>query len=146
MRDLFEQAAGPDQTTAMSIGGALAAPMTAHQYDFKMLPLGQMLSMEWFETLKPFPPMQAPASFNLSQVEEQSKGTDQASDWCNGFNEGRVKRTLIFLQRRPTLTAAVGEGVDELRASRAKAEDQARIVGDDLALSLPGLLLRACCL
>jgi len=37
-RDPFEQAVGIDQKTAMSIGGALAAPITAFQYDWHMLP------------------------------------------------------------------------------------------------------------
>ncbi len=67
-RDPFEQAVGIQQKSAMSLGGALAAPMTAYQYDWNMLPIGQQLWLEWFETLKAFPPMQAPASYNLTQV------------------------------------------------------------------------------
>jgi arylsulfatase len=73
-RDPFEQAVGIDQKTAMSIGGAIAAPATAFQYDWNMLPIGQQLWLDWFETLKAFPPMQAPASYNLTQVMEQIKG------------------------------------------------------------------------
>ena len=34
----------------------------------------------WFETLKAFPPLQAPASYNLEQVMEQIKATSHASD------------------------------------------------------------------
>ena len=72
-RDPFEQAVGIDQKTAMSIGGALAAPATAFLYDWNMLPIGQQLWLDWFETLKEFPPMQAPSSYNLTQVMEQIK-------------------------------------------------------------------------
>jgi arylsulfatase len=39
-----------------------------------MLPIGQQLWLKWFETLKAFPPLQKPASYNLSQVMEQMKG------------------------------------------------------------------------
>ncbi len=67
-RDPFEQAVGVQQKSAMSLGGALAGPITAYQYDWNMLPIGQQLWLEWFETLKAFPPMQAPASYNLTQV------------------------------------------------------------------------------
>jgi arylsulfatase A-like enzyme len=77
-RDPFEQAVGIDQKTAMSIGGAIASPATAFQYDWNMLPVGQQLWLQWFETLKAFPPMQKPASYNLTQVMEEikaSKGT-----------------------------------------------------------------------
>jgi arylsulfatase len=72
-RDPFEQAVGLDQKTAMSIGGALAAPATAFQYDWNMLPIGQQLWLEWFDTLKKYPPLQAPESYNLSQVVAQIK-------------------------------------------------------------------------
>ena len=74
-RDPFEQAVGIDQKSAMSVGGALAAPMTAFQYDWNMLPIGQQLWLKWFETLKEFPPLQAPASYNLTQVMDAIKTT-----------------------------------------------------------------------
>jgi arylsulfatase A-like enzyme len=72
-RDPFEQAVGTHQKTAMSIGGALAAPATAYIYDWNMLPIGQQLWLDWFETLKKFPPMQSPASYNLTQVLDMVK-------------------------------------------------------------------------
>jgi len=72
-RDPFEQAVGLSQKSAMSVGGALAAPVTAFQYDWNLLPIGQQLWLQWFETLKEFPPLQAPASYNLTQVMEQLK-------------------------------------------------------------------------
>jgi arylsulfatase len=72
-RDPFEQAVGLDQKTVMGLGGALGAPATAMIYDWNMLPIGQQLWLRWFETLKAFPPLQAPASYNLTQVMEQIK-------------------------------------------------------------------------
>jgi len=79
-RDPFEQAVGTSQKTANSIGGALAAPSTAYLYDWNMLPIGQQLWLEWFETLKAFPPLQAPASYNLTEVMDQLKGSGHGSD------------------------------------------------------------------
>ena len=80
-RDPFEQAVGVAQKSAMSIGGALAAPATAFIYDWNMLPIGQELWLKWFETLKEFPPMQAPESYNLTQVMDAIKaGAGHPSD------------------------------------------------------------------
>jgi arylsulfatase A-like enzyme len=72
-RDPFEQAVGQSQKSAQSIGGALAAPSTAYTYDWNLLPIGQRLWLNWFETLQAFPPMQSPASYNLTQVMDQIK-------------------------------------------------------------------------
>ena len=74
-RDPFEQAVGIDQKTAMSTGGTLGGPLTAFQYDWNMLPLGQQLWLDWFETLKEFPPMQKPESYNLTQIMDQMKAS-----------------------------------------------------------------------
>jgi arylsulfatase len=74
-RDPFEKAVGSQQDSALSIGGALASPSTAFMYDWNLLPIGQQLWLRWFETLKAFPPLQKPASYNLSQVMEQMKAT-----------------------------------------------------------------------
>ncbi len=79
-RDPFEQSVGTAQKSAMSLGGALAGPVSAYQYDWNMLPIGQQLWLEWFETLRAFPPMQAPASYNLTQVVDQIKAAGHASD------------------------------------------------------------------
>jgi len=79
-RDPFEQAVGFGAKTAFGLGGALAAPSTAYVYDWNMLPVGQQLWLEWFETLRAFPPMQAPESYNLSQVMDQIKAAGHASD------------------------------------------------------------------
>jgi arylsulfatase A-like enzyme len=72
-RDPFEQAVGQSQKSAQSIGGALAAPSTAYTYDWNLLPIGQRLWLDWFQTLQAFPPMQSPASYNLAQVMDQIK-------------------------------------------------------------------------
>jgi len=78
-RDPFEQAVGIDQKTAMSLGGALAGPVTAYQYDWNMLPIGQQLWLKELESYKTFPPLQAPASYNLTQVMEQVKNAKTSS-------------------------------------------------------------------
>ena len=72
-RDPFEQAVGIDQKTGMSLGGALAAPSTAYIYDWNMLPIGQQLWLAELLSYEKFPPLQAPESYNLSQVIEEVK-------------------------------------------------------------------------
>jgi arylsulfatase len=72
-RDPFEQFVTLDGKSAMNFGGSLGAPSTAFQYDFNILPVGQQLWLRHLETFKTFPPLQAPESFNLSQVLEQVK-------------------------------------------------------------------------
>jgi arylsulfatase A-like enzyme len=67
-RDPFEQAVGIDQKTAMSIGGALAGPVTAFIYDWNMLPIGQQLWLKELTSYETYPPLQAPASYNLSSI------------------------------------------------------------------------------
>jgi arylsulfatase len=74
-RDPFEQAVGTNVKSSLAIGGALASPSTAFLYDWNMLPIGQQLWLKWFETLKAFPPLQKPASYNLTQVMEQVKAS-----------------------------------------------------------------------
>jgi hypothetical protein len=59
-RDPFEQAVGIDKNTAMSISGAPDAPSTAFISDWNLLPIGQQLWLKWFQTLKQFPPLEAP--------------------------------------------------------------------------------------
>jgi hypothetical protein len=46
----FEQAVGIDPKSAMSTSGALAAPVTAFQYDWNMLPIGRQLWLEHLES------------------------------------------------------------------------------------------------
>ncbi len=67
-RDPFEQSVGIDQKSALSMGGALAAPMTAFLYDWNMLPIGQQLWLKHLESYVKYPPLQAAESYNLSQI------------------------------------------------------------------------------
>ena len=55
------------------MGGALAAPSTAYIYNWNMLPVGQQLWLKELESYSDFPPLQDPASYNLSQVLDQVK-------------------------------------------------------------------------
>jgi hypothetical protein len=57
----------------MSLGGALGGPSTAYIYDWNMLPIGQQLWLKELESYKTYPPLQAPATYNLDQVIEQVK-------------------------------------------------------------------------
>jgi hypothetical protein len=41
---------------------------TAYVYDWNILPIGQALWLKELESYIPFPPLQDPASYNLSQV------------------------------------------------------------------------------
>ena len=81
-RDPFEQAVGIDQKSAMSLGGALGGPLTAFQYDWNMLPIGQQLWLEHLLSYEKFPPLQAPESYNLSGILDQVKkaNASHASD------------------------------------------------------------------
>jgi arylsulfatase len=72
-RDPFESSVGIDQKSAMSLGGALAGPVTAFQYDWNMLPIGQQLWLKHLESYITYPPLQEAASYNLTQVIEQVK-------------------------------------------------------------------------
>jgi arylsulfatase A-like enzyme len=72
-RDPFEQAVGVDQKTGLSMGGALAGPVTAFLYDWNMLPIGQQLWLKHLETFEKFPPLQAAESYNLSSIMAEVK-------------------------------------------------------------------------
>ena len=67
-RDPFEQAVGLQQKSAMALGGSLGAPMSAWQYDFNLLPIGQQLWYKHLMTYKEFPPLQAPETYNLDGI------------------------------------------------------------------------------
>ena len=70
-RDPFETSIGEFDKTLMGVGGAIAAPVTAYQYDWNMLPIGQALWLKELQTYIDFPPLQDPASYNLEQVMQQ---------------------------------------------------------------------------
>jgi arylsulfatase len=42
--------------------------MTAFQYNFNMLPVGQQLWMKELESYSTYPPLQAPETYNLSGI------------------------------------------------------------------------------
>ena len=73
LRDPFETTVGADAKSLLGYGGALAAPSTAYLYNWNMLPIGQVLWLKELESYVAFPPMQDPASYNLTQVLEQVK-------------------------------------------------------------------------
>jgi arylsulfatase A-like enzyme len=70
-RDPFEQAVGPNQKTALGLGGALAGPVTGYLYDWNMLPIGQLLWEKELMSYKEFPPLQAPETYNLDGILKQ---------------------------------------------------------------------------
>jgi arylsulfatase A-like enzyme len=79
-RDPFETSMGEEKKANFWMAGALAAPATAWVYDWNLLPIGQALWLKELETYQKFPPLQDPASYNLSQVMEQlKKGQNHAS-------------------------------------------------------------------
>ncbi len=73
MRDPFEISIGDDTKTLFGAAGALAAPSTAYVYDWNILPIGQALWLKELESYTAFPPLQDPASYNLSQVMDEVK-------------------------------------------------------------------------
>ena len=73
LRDPFEIAVGNADKTALGYGGALAGPSTAYIYNWNILPIGQLLWLKELQSYVNFPPMQDPASYNLTQVLEQVK-------------------------------------------------------------------------
>jgi arylsulfatase len=73
-RDPFEQnVLLGDAKTLANAQGALAGPMTAYVYDWNILPLGQQLWLRELDSYQKFPPLQAPESYNLTQVMEEVK-------------------------------------------------------------------------
>ncbi len=77
-RDPFEQAILNDKS-AMWFGGALSAS-TAYIYDWNILPIGQKMALDHLMTYKTYPPLQAPATYNLDQVMDELKKGGHASD------------------------------------------------------------------
>ena len=68
-RDPFETSIGQQHKTPARLWAApLPARSPAYIYDWNMLPIGQLLWLKELETYVEFPPMQDPASYNLSQV------------------------------------------------------------------------------
>ena len=74
-RDPFEQYVTASDTKSLAFfGGALAAPSTAFIYDgLAIIPLGQQLWLKELESYVTYPPLQAPETYNLTQVLDQVK-------------------------------------------------------------------------
>jgi arylsulfatase A-like enzyme len=72
-RDPFEGAVGPESKTQFGTAGALAGPVTAYIYDWNVIPIGQWLWLKELESYGPYPPMQDPETYNLTQVIQQIK-------------------------------------------------------------------------
>ena len=82
LRDPFEIAVAGMEKSALSYGGALAGPSTAYIYNWNILPIGQLLWLKELQSYVDFPPMQDPASYNLSQIldEVKKQGAHNGSD------------------------------------------------------------------
>jgi arylsulfatase len=78
-RDPFEGSVGDDMKSLLAQGGALAGPVTAYLYDWNIIPLGQILWLKELESYGPFPPLQDPESYNLTQVIQEVKKQRTAS-------------------------------------------------------------------
>jgi arylsulfatase A-like enzyme len=82
-RDPFEQFVEPNDTKSLLyFGGSLAAPSTAFMYDgLGIVPLGQQLWLAELESYLTYPPLQAPETYNLTQViQEVKKMHEQAPE------------------------------------------------------------------
>jgi arylsulfatase A-like enzyme len=78
-RDPFETSVGEFSKTLFGTAGALGAPATAYVYDWNLLPIGQALWLKELRTYAEFPPLQAPASYNLDQITQQIQEMNTAS-------------------------------------------------------------------
>ena len=74
-RDPFEQYVVPGDTKSLLMfGGTLTAPSTAYMYDgLGIMPLGQLLWLKELESYGTYPPLQAPETYNLTQVIQEVK-------------------------------------------------------------------------
>ena len=79
-RDPFEQMVTNDSKSAMGFGGAIASPSSAYLYDWNMLPIGQQLWLQELESYNKFPPLQAPESWNLTQVIQEVKKAQESQE------------------------------------------------------------------
>jgi arylsulfatase A-like enzyme len=77
-RDPFEQdVLLGDAKTLANVQGALGAPATAYIYDWNMLPIGQMLWERELMSYKTYPPLQAPATYNLDGILKAIQAANQ---------------------------------------------------------------------
>jgi len=80
------KAVGTQQKTGMSRGGTLGGPLTACQYDWNMLPIGQQMWLEQLSSYEKSRRCRRQKATNLSQVIDQVKASnathssDEAAD------------------------------------------------------------------
>jgi arylsulfatase len=67
-RDPFETTVGGGSKSLIGYGGSLDMPGNAYIYNWNILPLGQLLWEKELMSYKEFPPMQAPAAYNLDGI------------------------------------------------------------------------------
>jgi arylsulfatase len=80
-RDPFEQyIPGIQGKSAVSLGGALAAPSTAYVYDWNILPIGQLLWEKELMSYKTYPPLQPAVTYNLDSILKAVQSAGHASD------------------------------------------------------------------
>ena len=79
-RSVREERREPIKRRRCGLGGALASPSTAYIYDWNMLPIGQLLWEKELMSYTTFPPLQAPATYNLDGILEQMKEASHPSD------------------------------------------------------------------
>jgi hypothetical protein len=60
--------------------GSLIPTTAWAYYGFPTLPMGQQLALQHLETYRTFPSLQPPASYNLSQVEEDIRNGQGSTD------------------------------------------------------------------
>jgi len=78
-RDPFEQFVTPDDKSLLAFGGTLAAPSTAFMYaGLGIMALGQQLWLKELESYRTYPPLQAPETYNLTQVIDQVKKMNES--------------------------------------------------------------------
>ena len=115
-RDPFEISIGSQYKTLMGVGGAIASPSTAYQYDWNMLPIGQALWLKELRDLHSVPAaaksgeLQSGSGHAASERHEgvQSRGRVNAAN-CLMRNSGRPRNGrplyIRLLSARGLLTA-----------------------------------------
>ena len=79
----------------------LPRPSTAYIYNWNILPIGQLLWLKELQSYVDFPPMQDPASYNLTQVLEQVKERALTTRANNRADERRLMTKRAARKGRP---------------------------------------------
>ena len=95
-RDPFEQAVGIDQKSAMSLGGALGGPVTAFQYDWNMLPIGQQLWLKHLLIVR-----EVPAAAGAGDLQPQRHHGAGQEGQCQSRERLAAETSVMRRQRAP---------------------------------------------